>query len=123
MIGKYYLSEDEESYSIGPYNTRQEAIDAAPEELGHLEPGSKFCVGVSIDPAGVIGARLFLDALQSYVDDNAPVHIDAEFSISSEARNDLDRLLKDWARHHGVRPNWWNIQDVTEHVLPSEVIS
>lgn len=122
MIGKYYLSEDEEHFSVGPYDTRQEAIDAAPEELGHLESGSKFWVGVSTDPGVAIGARLFLDALQSYVEDNAPLDVDAEFEITDEARDDLDRLLRDWARRNDVRPNWWNIEYVTEHVLPEEVI-
>lgn len=117
MIGKYYLSEDEERFDIGPYDSRQEAIKAAPEELSHLEPGSTFYVGVAMDPTVAIGARTFLDALQGYADDNAPSHIDAEFEVSTEARDDLDLLLRDWAKRFNVHPNWWNIWDVTEHEL------
>lgn len=117
-FGKYYLSEDEERFDIGPYDTRQEALEAASEELGHLEPGSAFWIGVATDPAVVIGARTFLDALQSYVEDNAPDHIDAEFTVSAEAREELDRVLHDWARRFDVHPNWWNIVDVTEHAIP-----
>lgn len=121
MIGKYYLSEDEESFSVGPYDTRQEAINAAPEELGHLASGSRFWVGVSTDPAVAIGARLFLGALQSYVEDHAPLDVDAKFEITAAARDELDTLLRDWAQRNNVRPSWWNIEDVTEHVLPEEV--
>lgn len=117
MIGKYYLSEDEEAFNTGPYDTRQEAIDAAP---GYLEPGSKFWVGVATDPGVVIGAPLFLGALQSYVEDHAPPDVDAEFEITAGARDELDKLLRDWAQRNNVRPSWWNVEDVTDHALLGE---
>lgn len=118
MVGKWYVSDDEELYNLGPFDSRAEAAIAAVEELD-IEPGQRFWVGVAVPAACGLSARNVVRMLDDYAADNAPYNADG-YNVSGKAMEELDQLLDAWAKKHNVVPTWYSIEQVSEHVMPEQ---
>lgn len=117
-MAKWYLSADEEIFDVGPFSSREEAVRAAPEELG-LEPGEAFWVGVAVPAASCLSADSVISMLDDHAAEEGPDGHDG-YDVSPTARAELDVLLAAWAEKHGVQPLWYDVDQVSRHEVPEE---
>ncbi|NTX08961.1 transposase [Myxococcus sp. CA040A] len=119
--GQWCITKDEEEWmDASAFDTKEDAIARAPVELA-LRPGLTFWVGVAVQAPSALNAALVVDALDNHASDEAPDGSDG-YDISDEARTELDVLLTGWATKHAVKPTWFDIGDVSEHVVPAETL-
>ena len=117
MADSWYLSRNEETFNDGPYDTREEAIAAAPDE--GFDPGESFWVGRAVPAASFLSARNVVEMLNEHAYNEGPEGNDG-YEVSTEAQEDLDVVLKLWANKHNIKPTWWGIDEVSHHVVPRE---
>ena len=123
---EFWISDTEESFSSGPFDTRGEAVAAAPDELG-LDPGQTFfsCEAQwETETFGPFADRV-IEMAQDMAGDEAPECAEDWLNdISKEAVQDLDDALsaawEAWLDKHDLRPKWFTAQDVQEHRAPTE---
>ena len=118
----YYVTNDEEHWSTGPYDTREEAIAAGPAEFD-LKPGQKLWTGADcgvVDTYGPYSDRVIEDAQERAFDENgdcAEMWLDG---VTAEQHDELDKALDEvweaWLDKHGLRPKWFLIDNIEEHV-------
>lgn len=114
--GKWYVSTDGESFKGVGWDTRQEAVDAAPEEF-NLSPGNTFWTGLAIRPADRISAVDFAEMLEQHAEDEGWEGNDG-YNLTPEAKDELQAFLTEWEKKHDVRPLWFDIEDEQEHTVP-----
>jgi hypothetical protein len=117
----YYVTDDEERWSVGPYATREEAIAAGPVEFD-LKPGAKFWTGAesgTVDTFGPYADRVIEDAQERAYDehdDGADTWLDV---VTAEQHDELEKALEEvweaWLDKHGLRPTWFEIDNIEEH--------
>lgn len=137
---RFAFAETEDSWSWeGDFATREEAVEAAREELG---PGEGFVTGIQRDatredvyPGGM--ALALLDALveceraehgtpiESYVNDVYESILKPAFGgKDTRLVDDLERRLKaaflDWAKEHLPEPGWFFVESVEDHAPEQE---
>lgn len=118
----YYVTNDEEHWSVGPYDTREQAIAAGPIEFD-LKPGNVYWTGEShavVDTYAPRAHRVIEEAQDRSFDEGGDV---AEEFLSKvppaavdELDADLERVWNAWLDKHDLRPKWHTISDVEEHV-------
>lgn len=119
----YYVSRDQESFTIGPYRTRKKAVDVAADELS-LKQGDTFYVCLARWETSLFGpdADEVIERAKQAAEDNAPRDWGSEFlsEVSNEAITDLGGMLEQtwevWLDHHNLRPKWFEATEVTKHV-------
>jgi hypothetical protein len=116
-MGGWYLSEDGETFSVGPYPSKERAIEVAPDELEDVEPGDAFWVGRAVSPPNYLTAWNVIEMLDQQASDTAPEDFEG-FEVSDEARRELDALLSSWAERWKVKPSWLDIAEISEHEMP-----
>jgi hypothetical protein len=102
------------------YDTRVEAMDSGPADLG-LGPGDSFTVVRCVDSAGPDLADLLAEAVESWVCDNAPDDLGEDYHENfsrGPAADDLRKVLADWEQCHGVKPGWFDTADEERITVP-----
>lgn len=117
----YYVTNDEERWSVGPYDTREEAIAAGPVEFD-LKPGEKYWTGESnatVDTFGPVADRVIEDAQERAFDDVGDLSETYLDSVTPADINELDaeleRAWEAWLDKHNLRPKWYTVDEVQEH--------
>lgn len=123
---EFWISMSEESFTNGPYDTREEAIAAAPDELD-LEPDDSFwtCEAVWEQRTFCPPADWFLERALDQ-DFEAPEDACSDWldDVTTEQTEELQELLDAtwtaWLDKHNLRPKWFTAKDVQEHVVPDK---
>ena len=68
--GEWYISRNEEDFSIGPYDSREAAVDAAPDE--GLDSGDSFWVGLAVPASSFLSARNVVEVLNDHAYNEGP---------------------------------------------------
>jgi|GEM_PF-6354931 len=117
--GQWCITKDEDEWmNTSAFDTKEDAVASARVEL-ELQPGEKFWVGLATRAPSALDAALVVDALDNHASDEGPDDGDG-YDISDKAREELDVLLEYWAHKHDVKPLWFDIGDVSAHVVPAE---
>lgn len=121
--GLWTASSDEERWPASrDYASREEAIQKAPLDLD-LEPGQKFWVGRTRQPAPPILSR-FAEHLgdMMYEDEDGGEFSEGWPECSDDEAKELDELLNtvifSWVKKHDLMPTWFIPDEVTEHLAP-----
>jgi len=109
-----YSTNEEWWDGLDEFLTRDEAIEAGRHEAG----GTRFFTGrrkalffgdaVFFDDMAERAAEHFYDEVGEAAEDYAPM-------VDDEAREELRKLLNDWATKHNVHPQFFTVVDVEEH--------
>lgn len=124
--GKWCVSGTDETFNGADYETREEAIACAPEELAdEVEPGGTFYTGraAAIDPVR-FSADLVLDSLrEAAYDDCGEASESFLEDVTREQEQDLERRLHAatwaWLREHGLEPRCFTVVEIERHTMPS----
>lgn len=116
--GKWFVSTDEDEYRGAGWDSREEAVAAAPVEFG-LSPGSTFWTGQGVRPADRVSGGDFLEMLDAHAMDEGVEGNDG-YNVTPEARDELAAFIAEWEKKHDVRPLWFDIVDEEKHIVPGE---
>lgn len=121
QVGDWCWSQDGERY-WSTFATRQEAIDAAKDELLHPhEPGPREVliarVGSLVDVADAVASSLDSDRIcedaEEYIYDNYGNEESLLEHISSEIWMDLEKRMRvaaeQWVEEHRIRADWYMV--------------
>jgi hypothetical protein len=121
---EFWISDNEESFGAGPFDTREAAVAAAPEELD-LEPGQTFwsCEASWETETYAPYADRVIEMAQELAADEAPETAEDWLDgVPDEATQDLDRALKAtwdaWLSKYSLEPKWFTAKKVQEHKVP-----
>lgn len=122
--GKWTVSTNEEHWGCADeFDTEEEAILAAPECLA-IPPGVTFYVGQKRPPdIPEIDADTVIDNILCYDDFSLEVAEDAFYcskEVRSELTSELTRVFLNWVKKHGLEPEFFLVDCVSEHVVPGE---
>ena len=128
--GSWVAVSDEEHYNpANEYDTREEAIAAAVEDLD-LEPGALFWTGRVLygDLKGDLkhlfdGSRVIEDAqeqLYSAIVDSSEFCDDATAEQQEELETELLETFMKWLDKHGRAKGYWTLEEMDSHLVPEE---
>jgi hypothetical protein len=109
----------------GHWETREEAIRAAPEELG-VGPGDRFWVGRAVQPSlPGLDAEEIIEELDRKADEDfgKPDGADGWPQATDEQVKELDghlnAALDAWLARHDLKPTWFGIEDDEKVAVPA----
>lgn len=124
---EFWISSNEESFSDGPYESREDAIAAAPGELD-LEEGQRFwtCEAEWETNTFPPDAEWIIDTARDNAGDGAPECAEDWLDVTKEQIADLDAMLETtwnaWLDKRNLRPRWFQAKDTQQHVCPEREV-
>lgn len=120
--GKYFLAADlDEGFRDVGYDTREEAIAAAPTYLD-LAPGAEFWTAQLFEPAVIISGRRILEDLRDHLYDETGDDDASVLDCSIDAEHDLGEMLtatlRAWMAKHDVKVGCYAVEDTQRHRVP-----
>jgi hypothetical protein len=114
----------DEEFSIGDtFETKEEAIAAAPAYLTHIGPGETFSVGLLAYTRTVPGLPHDVDRLIEDVGENnyhewSEASIENWTAVGGELDVQLTKVWDDWVERHGLYLDGYTAEEVEQHVMP-----
>lgn len=111
-------SSDEETFNA---DSLEELIEMGTGMPGDFEVGDMVYAGdaVTPDPADYIDADGILEQMGERANDDCGEAADDYPDITPEAKQELEDVLKAWARKH-CTPRFWKVKNVREYILTAE---
>jgi len=127
MEGKFSISTNEEMF-IGDYDSREEAIAAGPAEVVDADSErGVFWVGEQVPPMQPEDYWDADDWMEHVACQDAyrGDHAEDWGRCTKEQRDELEmavrKVMAEWLDHHKLRPDFFNITNVTRHEVPPKV--
>lgn len=119
----FWISLNEETFSEGPYDTREEAIAAGPDCFGSLTPGCVFFSGeeVAFDLGRTcpVAESVIEEAQELAYDECGEVAQDWLDDVTPEQVEDLRESLRtawlSWLQKHKLEPTWFSVDNIESH--------
>lgn len=114
------IGPDDDTWT-GGFESRADAIRGAPDQL-ELTNGDKFRIAPTFNGYHPVSASDIIDLMHERACDEHWGDSDYP-DASKEAVRELDEFLKQWFQKHGIRPDWFEVDEsrVEEHVYALKI--